>query len=302
MLRAVGNGRSLFRTNTHLLPYLAVGLAVVAMGSSAVFIRLANMPGPLFGLYRMMIAVTLSSVIFKRRVGQSLPLSRAHVGFAVFGGVFLALDMWVYNEAILVTSAANANLFSNTSVIWVALASVVLLKERLRPAFWGGLVLALVGITVILGQDLIAHPALGFGDLLGILTGPLYAIYFLATARARHKLEAVVTWWISSLASALALLGISLALGLPFFGYSLQSYACIVIVAVLTQVGGYLSVNYALGHLPPTRVSISLTSQPIVTAILGVILLGQAIGMAQVLGGALVLSGIYLVHRTRQAG
>jgi drug/metabolite transporter (DMT)-like permease len=297
---AVVNWRLLLRTNTLLLPYLALIFAVMVMGSSAIFVKWANVPGPVFGFYRMAIAITLCSLLFKWQAQRSSPWSRRHLWLAAFGGLFLAIDLWLWNDAVLTTSAANANLFGNTSVIWVALGAMVLFNERLRPAFWGGLLLALVGIVVILGQDSLAHPTLGLGDVMALLAGVFYAIFFLATARARDQLNAFVAWWLSSLASAVALLAIALALQQPFVGYSMQAYACILAVAVLTQVGGYLSVNYALGHLPASLVSLTLLGQPVITALLGVPLLGQAIDLAQIIGGVSVLAGIVIVHLTSQ--
>ncbi len=285
-------------TNALFLSYLALLFAVTAMGSSAIFVKWANVPGPVFGFYRMGIAIVLTSLLFRRQAQRSCPWSHRHLWLAALGGLFLAIDLWLWNDAVLTTSAANANLFGNTSVIWVALGAMVLFKERLGPTFWAGLLLALGGVVVILGQDFLVHPALGLGYSLAILAGLFYAIFFLATARARDQLNAFVAWWLSSLASAAALLVISLALRQSFLGYSVQAYECILVVAILTQVGGYLSVNYALGHLPASIVSLSLLAQPIITAILGVPLLGQPIVLAQVIGGALVLAGIVIVQRT----
>jgi drug/metabolite transporter (DMT)-like permease len=298
-VNAAIHNSSLLRTDTLLLPYLALFLAVMGMGSSAIFIKWANMPGSVFGFYRMVIAITLSGAFFHRQAKRTT-LSRPHLWLALLAGLGLACDLWLWNDAVLNTSAANANLFGNTSVIWVAIGAMVIFKERLRPAFWAGLVIALLGMAVILGQDFIAHHAFGFGDLMSILASLFYTVFFLATARARDGLSAFMAWWLSSLSSAVALLMISLAFQRPLAGYSLQTYACIFAVAILTQIGGYLSVNYALGRLPPSMVSLILLASPVITALLGVPLLGQSITWEQIVGGLLVLGGILIVHRTRQ--
>jgi drug/metabolite transporter (DMT)-like permease len=59
---------------------------------------------------------------------------------------------------------------------------------------------------------------------------------------------------------------------------------------------GYLMSSYALGHLPASVVSVTMIGQPIVTAIIAIPLLGEALGAAQILGGILALTGIYLVN------
>jgi drug/metabolite transporter (DMT)-like permease len=287
------------RTASPVLPYAALFFGVVALGSTAIFVRLADAPGSVFAFYRMAIAVSITALPFGIQANRTRPFPHPPLWVAMLGGLFLSLDLWIWNDAVHLTSAANATLFGNTSVIWVAIGSMVLLKERLRSAFWIGLVLAVLGMLVIMGQDM-SHPTLGVGDLMCILAGFFYGLFFLATARARERLNSFVAWWMSSLASALFLLAISLVLQKPLVGYTMQTYLCILGAAFLTQLGGYLSVNYAIGRLPVSTVSPTLLAQPVVTAILAVPLLGQPITLAQILGGALILFGIFVINKASE--
>jgi drug/metabolite transporter (DMT)-like permease len=68
-------------------------------------------------------------------------------------------------------------------------------------------------------------------------------------------------------------------------------------LAMITQVIGYLSVGYALGHLRASLVAPTMVGQPVVTALLAIPLLGEHLAPVQWIGGAVVLTGIYLVHR-----
>src|SRR5512142_2339028 len=160
----------------------------------------------------MILAVAVTAIPMAVQARRSAGVSQRHIWFALLGGLLLALDLWVWNNGALITSAANAMVFGNTSVFWVAIGGVVLFHERLRPVFWGGLVLALLGVLVILGNDFFAHPTLGVGDLMTLLGGFCYGAFFIATARARDQLSAFVAWWVSSLASAVVLLAVSLAM------------------------------------------------------------------------------------------
>jgi drug/metabolite transporter (DMT)-like permease len=65
-------------------------------------------------------------------------------------------------------------------------------------------------------------------------------------------------------------------------------------------VGGQLGVSYALGYLPASLVSPTLLLQPVLTGLLAVPILGQPLTPAQIGGGAAVLAGVYIVHRSRQ--
>jgi drug/metabolite transporter (DMT)-like permease len=100
--------------------------------------------------------------------------------------------------------------------------------------------------------------------------------------------------------AALTLLVISLGLRMPLTGYPPQTYLAFLGAALISQIGGYLSIGYALGHLPASIVSPTMIGQPVVTALLAIPLLGEALRTEQWIGGLVVLVGIYLVHRSRE--
>jgi len=154
--------------------------------------------------------------------------------------------------------------------------------------------------VIVLGSDFIRHPSIGMGDLLAIAAGVFYAGYFLVTERGRQKLDTLSYVWLVDLVAALSLLVISLGMKMPLTGYPAQSWLSFLGAALVSQVGGYLSIGYALGHLPASIVSPTLIGQPVVTALLAIPLLGEALRTEQWLGGLVVLVGIYLVHRSRE--
>ncbi|MGE5263272.1 MAG: DMT family transporter [Acidobacteriota bacterium] len=280
------------------LPYLALVLGLAAIGSSAIFVKWANAPGPVTGFYRMVIASGLIALPFALQVRRRSPLSMRHLGFAILAGVFFAGDLATWNTAVVLGNAANATLFGNSSPIWVGLGVVVLFKEKLRPAFWAAILITMLGVIVILGEDFFIHPSLGLADLLSLLAGFSYAMFFLATQRARDGLSSLTSWWVSAATSAAILFALAFVLQQPLLGYSMQSYADMVALALVTQVAGWLALNYALGHLSASVVSATMLGQPVITAILGVPLLSQPISYLQIIGGIIVLAGILMVHRT----
>jgi drug/metabolite transporter (DMT)-like permease len=70
-------------------------------------------------------------------------------------------------------------------------------------------------------------------------------------------------------------------------------------LGLISQLGGYLALTYALGHLPATITSISLLTQGPLTAAMAVVLLGEPLTLPQIVGGMLVLLGVGLAHRHR---
>jgi len=283
----------------HIFPYFALAFGALALGMSGIFVKWANAPGAVNGFYRMGIATVLLSFPFSVQVRRRGQPSARYAWFAVLSGSLFALDLMAWNTAMLITSAANATLFGNTSPLWVGIGSLVLFKRKLRPTFWAGTLLTMIGAAVVLGRDYLTHPTLGTGDMLGLVAGLFYGLFFLAAERAREKLSSLAALWISAASSTAILYILSLVFSQPLTGYSPRTYANLLALALVVQVGGWLAINHSLGHLPAALVAPTMLGQAVFTALLAVPLLGQPLGPTQAGGGLIVLAGILIVHRSR---
>jgi drug/metabolite transporter (DMT)-like permease len=107
---------------------------------------------------------------------------------------------------------------------------------------------------------------------------------------------------VSGVTAAITLLVICLVIGTPLHGYPATSWWALIGLALVTQVIGHLSVAYSLGKLPVSVTSVALLGQAPITAILAVPLLGESLSALQILGGGLVLGGIYVVNRKSSGG
>lgn len=316
--------------NKTILAYSALAAGILCLSFSGLFVRWANAPGVVTSFFRMTIAAMVMSPFLFRQAkpvtgqGQTFPWSattgrsprelwprggRAWVrgveGWvwllpAALGGLFTALDHGAWTTSMGLTSVANATLLNNTAPIWVALVAYFVLKEKLKRYFWLGLLLTMAGATVVLASDLIAHPTLGWGDLIALGSGLFYAAYFLVTQRARQSMSAFTYMAVVDLVSALFLLSFCLLFNQPLTGYPLQTYLIFIAAALVSQVIGHLSLSYALGHLPASLVAPTMIAQPILTALLAIPLLGEALHPTQWTGGLAVLTGIYLVNLSQE--
>lgn len=280
--------------------YVALALGIVCISFSAIFTKWAGVPGPVSGFYRVVIATVVLAPFAARGAGRVLGQGGAVLGLALLAGVWFAADLAVWNTSLLYTSAANSTLLGNTSTLWVSLWSLLVLHERLRGRFWLGTLLALGGAALIVGPDLQATGRLGLGDGLALGSSLFYAAYILTTRRVRRSAGTLEYMWLSSFGSTWVLLAVCLAGGLPLCGFTADTYAALVALALVSHVAGWLSINYALGHLRASLTSVSLLAQPVITALISVPLLQENLALPQLAGGALVLLGIYLANR-RQA-
>ncbi|NUO37829.1 MAG: DMT family transporter [Gemmatimonadaceae bacterium] len=282
--------------------YAVLALGVFAIGWSALFVRWSAVPGWTSAFWRMALAqvVFVPWALAARPAARPRP-SRAATRDAVVAGVFFAADLALFNTAVMVSSAANATLLGTNAPIFVALGAWLLYRDRPTRRFWAGFALSFVGMIAIVGTDVVRHPHLGLGDAFAVGGAACYAGYLLYVRRSRQEIDALTFSAISGVAAAATLLLICVIIGTPLHGYPARSWWAMIGLALVTQVVGHLSVAYALGRLPVSRTSIALLGQAPLTAILAVPLLGERLSAQQVLGGALVLGGIYVVNRLPRA-
>lgn len=286
---------------SHARAYFVLAIGVFAIGWSALFVRWSAVPGWTSAFWRM----TIAQLVFvpwalgsrARQGAAAPPFTRDAVRAAIVAGVFFAADLAFFNTAVMVSSAANATLLGVNAPIFVALGAWLLYRERPTRRFWIGFALSFVGMLAIVGHDLAKHPKLGLGDAFAVLGAACYAGYLLYVRRSRATMDALAFSAISGVTAAATLLIICLVIGTPLHGYPARSWWALLGLALVTQVMGHLSVAYSLGKLPVSVTSVALLGQAPITAILAVPLLGESLSALQVLGGALVLTGIYVVNR-----
>ncbi len=264
------------------------------LGFAAIFSKWAILGGAGslgVGFYRMLFAMPLIGVLAWK--GEGSWGSSADLGWSLVAGVLFVGDLWLWHAAMHHTSAANATLLVGLSPLWVALASVLLLRAKLRKRVWTGLALALAG-ALILAMAKGAHPGTGLGELLAALASFAYAAFTLALTRARRGMG---TKQALSVVTVVCVLCFGLGARLlhePLTGYTLRGWWALVGLGLVCQVAAWLLITWGMGHLPAHAGAIGLMAQQVATVGLGWLLLGEAVMPLQGLGTLLLLAGVGL--------
>jgi drug/metabolite transporter (DMT)-like permease len=82
-------------------------------------------------------------------------------------------------------------------------------------------------------------------------------------------------------------------------GYHHKSWMALIGIGLISQLGGWLSINWALGHIKSTSASVTLLGQSVVTALIAVPVLGEFLTWLEAFGAIIVLFGIFLVNRRK---
>jgi len=213
-------------------------------------------------------------------------------------GFFFAADLGVWHFSILYTSVANSTLLANLAPIFVTLAGWILYRQKVTRAFLVGMIVAIAGMFVLVGPNFAVGGTRLLGDALGALTAVFYAGYFLTIKVARDagaSTARLMAW--STTITAIVLLPIALASPQPFLPASAHGWLVLVGLALVTQVLGQGLIAYAFAHLPASLSSVSLLIQPVMATLFAWWLFAEPVGAVQLVGGAIVLAGIWLAKR-----
>ena len=220
------------------------------------------------------------------------------IPWLLFAGAFFAADLGVWHQSVRYTSVANATLLANLCPVFVTAGSVLWFGERVSAGFIAGLTLALTGSALLVASSFSVSLQTVLGDALGVAAAVVYTGYLLIVSRERRTTSAIEVMWWSTLASAVLLLPVTLALGEPLWPQSWHGWAVLFGLAMVSQIAGQGLIAWGMAHLPASFSSVSLLVQPVAAAVLAWVLLHEAFGGLQALGGVVVLAGIVVCRLT----
>jgi drug/metabolite transporter (DMT)-like permease len=234
----------------------------------------------------------LVAVLEHRRYGG---LPGRTVRLALIAGVFFAGDLMFWHHAIEAVGAGLATVLGNLQVLVVGVVAWLAFGERPSRNTFLALPVVLVGVALISGaiggRAFGANP--GLGVVLGLATALCYAGYLLIIRRGSHDLRrpagpvAIATL---STAAVAALAGVIVGDLDPT--PAPVSLAWLAVLGVTSQSLGYLLISLSLSRLPAVLTSIILLAQPVMTVVLGIVLLHEAPTVNQLIGVVLVIGGI----------
>lgn len=292
-------GRDAAAADGAALTALLLGAALV--GASPIFVRLSELGPMATAFYRPFLAIPVLAVWMAadRRANPASPRpAGAGDRFRLLlAGGFFAGDLAFWHLSILNTSVANATLFANFAPIFVTLGAWLLYAHRVTRQYMLGLAMALAGAGMLAAENFAIAPANLLGDLFGLITAMFLASYILAISRLRAGFSTAVIMVWGSAGTAAVLLPVALLAGESLVAVTLQGWAILLGLALLSHAAGQGAIAYALAHLPPGFSSVGLLLEPVAAALLAWLLLAETVSPWQVAGGAIVLCGILLARR-----
>ena len=298
-------------------PIFVLAFGILAISTASLFIRYAQQTAPslVIAAYRLAIATLVLSVpALLRRREEIRSIQGKRLGLVVLSGIFLGFHFATWITSLEYTSVASSVVLVTTAPLWVALLSPLFLHERLSKFALVGLLVALAG-GVIVGlsqgcslENGLSCPSLGgffqgrafLGNLLA-LAGALFAAFYVMIGRSVRANLSLTTYTFTVYGIAaltlLIMVGVS---GKSMLGYPPVSYVWFAALALVPQLLGHSSLNWALRYLKAAYVSVAQLGEPVGSVILAYLIMGESPNALELSGGILILTGIFFATRAEK--
>jgi len=298
-------------TEAPITAYIAIFTAIASISAAAILIRLAlgeSMPPILIAGSRLFIAtVVLTPLTLSRYWSHIRGLTRTEFTLATVSGVFLAIHFMAWVSSLQYTTVLVSVVIVTTGPIWVAILEVIFLRIRLSRLVIVGLVIALAGGIFIglggSGGEAVASDVTAeadttiIGAVLSWIGAMAVAVYMLIGRKLRAKLPVIPYIWLVYGIATLVMLVLVLVTSTPVFGFSIEGYLVLLAMGLVPQLIGHSSLNYVLEYFPATFVSMFTQLEPIGSAILAFIFFSELPPTQQILGSAIIISGVLIASR-----
>ena len=300
-----------------LLPF-ALFIAILAVSTASIFIRFAQTEAPSLTIAALRLtfaSIMLAPVALTRYRPQLFALTRSEILLGVLSGLFLAIHFATWISSLEFTTVASSVVFVSTGPLWVALLSPIFLNERLSTSAFLGLGVALFGGILIAfsgacawdhgltcsNLNQVLHGRAIWGDTLALGGAIAVTGYLIIGRHLRLKMPLLPYIFLVYSIAAIGLLIAMFVAGQTPIGYPPITYLWLFLLALIPQIVGHSTYNWALHFLPAALVAVATLGEPIGSATLAYFLLNERPSAIVIIGGVLILIGIYFAARTQAA-
>lgn len=279
-------------------PQLILLLGVLGVSFSSVFIKSSNAPSLVIATYRLgwTVLILLPIVAVKFR-GEMLKLKKSDVFWNSISGFFLAVHFSVWFESLKFTSIANSTVLVSTEVIFAAIGFVVVFKGRINKVGVLAIAITFLGSVVIAMNDWGGGTSVLYGDALALLGAVMAAVYTLIGKKQREHLSTTVYTFITYSACLVSMMVFDFATDTSVYGYGVKEIIIGLCLGISCTLLGHSIFSWCLKYLSPSFVSSAKLLEPVFASVLAVFIYREIPGIYQIIGGAVVIGGIYLYSR-----
>lgn len=286
-------------------PMIMIVIGIFGISLSAIFVRYSAAPSAVTAAWRLLWTVILMTpvVLGSTSVRQEMThLDKKSALLSGGSGVFLAIHFILWFDSLGMTSVASATTLVCTEVIWVSLGYCLFWKGKIGRKAAATIAFTFLGSVLIALADSGAGEGHLQGDILAVLAAVASAVYMLFGRVAQKKLSTTVYTYLVYWACAAVLVGVCCFQGVGLLAFGLNPVFIGALLAVFSTILGHTIFSWCLKYFSPSFVSASKLMEPVGAGVLAVFLFGEIPGTLALLGGGMILLGVWYYAKIEQKG
>lgn len=265
-------------------------LALVSLSTSPNWAKLNHMSSATLGFYRLAGAsLLLFAYLLLTKKLKKIKFDQNFV-WALTSGFFFFLHLWTYKFASKNTLVSNTMILFATNPVWATLGGQVFFKENIKPRVIFSYMLALIGVFMLVAQNLQLTPDNHLGNVAALVSAFFYALYMLTSKKARLHMENTDFSLVQYSACA-AMFGIAvLSTDAKMTGFDAISWWSVLGLIILPTFLGHMSFTYLVKHMNLSLMSCGKLIEPIIATIFAYFLFNEHLGSNAIY--AFILTGV----------
>lgn len=281
------------KTNTTPPIALPFTISIIVISFAAIFVKWSSAPSTILSMYRMFIAcLFLIPVVWMKRA-EFKKITKKNWLLLIFSGMFLGTHFALWFKSLELTTVASSTIILALQPIVALAGGFLVYKERTTLSTVLIICISFIGVVLVGWGDIGVGKTAIIGDILSFLCVVAVVCYLLIGQNAVKK----VSHWVYSFCvfffAGLSLMIFNLIAFVPMVGYPTREWGIFVLLAIFPTVA-HLIYNWLLNYVDSTTISMSILGEPVGATILAAILLGEQVTVWQLIGGVLVLVGVFV--------
>ncbi|WP_456273561.1 DMT family transporter [Bacillus sp. AK031] len=276
-------------------PYFILVIGVISVSTSAILVKVSSADAGVIAFYRLLFTILLMAPVFLlKNIKELKKITAKDWAYAGAAGFFLAFHFILWFESLNYTSVASSTVLVTLQPLFAFLGTYIFFKEKYSSTALLSAVLAIGGSFVISWGDFKVSGMALWGDLLALMACALVTAYLLFGQNVRKRLSLVTYTFIVYLISTVVLFFYVLLKGESLGPYPKEEWVYFLLLAIVPTLLGHTLFNWSLKWLSTTTISMAILFEPIGASVLAYTLLGESLMLSQIIGGGIILLGIFL--------
>ena len=290
---------------TKLLPFLEALFAVIVWGASFIATKIAvGQISPIAVVwlrFAMGIPILFAAVIMRKQF--AFPKGNEWLYFTLLGFLGISFHQWLQSNGLITAQATTTAWIVSTSPAFIAILGWLVLKEKLNLLQSSGIVLAMIGVLAVVSKGdlstLVGEKFGTTGDFLILISSVNWAVFSILSRRGlKNHPSTRMTFWVMTigwLITAVAFFANKSYTEIPLLDS--RGWIAMIFLGIFTTGLAYIAWFDALSQLPAAQTGAFLFVEPLTSMVVAAIILNEQITLVSVLGGAVILFGIWMVNR-----